>query len=287
MLIDLQLHSTYSDGYLTPTEIAKFIAEENIKAAALTDHNTVGGLDEFRLACKKLKIKPITGIEIYAKLGQRRLNILWYNFDDRSPELHKLLRGSQQRRRGNIRRALKKLTDMGIKINIDKATDKHNHYIPINHIIDDIWRVNKNKQIIRKWADAKNPRVEEIIKACFYNKKISILHESYIDIKRILKLRKKIGGQIILGHPAKSSYITREFLAKLKKIGLNGIEILSPHHSIGAVMFFQEVSRELKFIETGGSDFHCFEGDRTLIKNSWQYFKIDSRYLKGIRKIVG
>jgi predicted metal-dependent phosphoesterase TrpH len=62
MLIDLQLHSTYSDGYLTPTQIVKFIAKHGIKVAAITDHNTVSGLYEFRNSCKKYKIKPITGI---------------------------------------------------------------------------------------------------------------------------------------------------------------------------------------------------------------------------------
>lgn len=287
MLIDLQLHSTYSDGYLTPTEIAEFAAERKVKVAALTDHNTVGGLDEFRLACKKLKIKPITGIEIYAKLGHKRLNILWYNFDDRDPELHKILRETQQRRRGNIRRALQKLTDMEIKININKTTDKHNHYIPINHIIDDIWSVNKNKEIIRQLAGVENPRAEEIIRACFYNKKIGILCETYVDIGRILKLRKKIGGQIILGHPAKSSYITRELLIKLKKAGLDGVETISPHHSLGAVMFIQEMANELKFIETGGSDFHLSEGGNYLIQNFSDYFYIDSKYLKGVEKIIG
>ncbi|MBU4375047.1 PHP domain-containing protein, partial [Patescibacteria group bacterium] len=64
MLIDLQLHSTYSDGYLTPTELAGFLAKQGVKIAALTDHNTVGGLDEFRQACRACKIKPITGVEL-------------------------------------------------------------------------------------------------------------------------------------------------------------------------------------------------------------------------------
>jgi len=62
---------------------------------------------------------------------------------------------------------------------------------------------------------------------------------------------------------------------------------LSPHHSIGAIMFAQHISTELKFIETGGSDFHRHEGDKYSLQNSWQYFKIDSKYLKGIEKIIG
>ena len=63
MLIDLQLHSTYSDGYLTPNQLADFLSVNNIKVAALTDHNTIGGLDEFKSAFEKKKNKTISGGE--------------------------------------------------------------------------------------------------------------------------------------------------------------------------------------------------------------------------------
>ena len=99
MLIDLQLHSTYSDGYLTPAELVSFIAKQGVKAAALTDHNTVGGLGEFERACRARGIKPITGMELYVKLDNKKFNLLWFNFDDKNPELHKMLRAAQIRRR--------------------------------------------------------------------------------------------------------------------------------------------------------------------------------------------
>jgi predicted metal-dependent phosphoesterase TrpH len=55
MLIDLQFHSTYSDGYLTPTQLAQFMSKQGIKVAALTDHNTVSGINQFKKPCNKLK----------------------------------------------------------------------------------------------------------------------------------------------------------------------------------------------------------------------------------------
>ena len=138
MLIDLQLHSTYSDGYLTPTELADFLLKNKVEVASLTDHNTVGGLDEFKLACRKNGIKPIAGMEIYVKLNHKKFNLLWYNFDDKNPGLHKLLRLSQVRRRNQIRRALIKLKKLGLIINENKILDKYGHYISLNHIIKDI-----------------------------------------------------------------------------------------------------------------------------------------------------
>lgn len=286
MLIDLQLHSNYSDGYLTPTEVAKFIASQGVKVAALTDHNTVGGLDEFRRACRKYKIKPITGLELYTKLGGKRINLLWFNFDAKDPELHKILRDSQIRRKNQVRKFLKRLAKNGFKIELNKILDKYTHYIPLNRLADEIWAVPSNREKIKKELGLKNPRESEIIGKYFYGKK-NTLREIYIDIRRILAIRKRINGQLIFNHPAKHNQLRRDMLLKLKKLGVDGIEVISPHHSVGSVMYAQAMARELDFITTGGSDFHRHEGENYPIQNSFQYFKIDSKYLRKINKIIG
>ncbi len=287
MFIDLQLHSTYSDGYLTPTQLARFMAKQGVRIASLTDHNTVGGLDEFRRICRTYKIKPIAGLELYVKLNNQRFGILWFNFDDKNPELHNILRDSQTRRRNQARTILQKLFDQGFKIDVNRILDKYNHYIPINQVVDDIYALPYNRKKIKRELGVVNPIEGEIIMEYFKNSEIGILHESYININRILKLRKKIGGQIILNHPGKRHKLKRDFLEKLKKSGIDGIELFSPHHSFGAIMYIQFISRELDFINTGGSDFHRFEGGSFAIQNSWQYYKIDSKFLRKIEEVIG
>lgn len=288
MLIDLQLHSTYSDGFLSPTDLARYMAGHGVKVAALTDHNTINGLNEFRQACERHDIKPITGLELYTKLDGKKLNILWYNFKEPDAELHQLLHNSQMRRRGKIRKALKKLIKLGFKLNIDKILDQYSNYIPINRVARDIWVVPENRKKIKRQLKNNYPREDAIIKEYFYNKKIGRLNESYIDLKRILKLRKKIGGRLIINHPAKFGSINVEFWKKLKNLGIDGTELLSPHHSFGAIMYIQYLTRQMGFIETGGSDFHYVENIKDLkIENAWQYFKIDSKYLRGVNKIIG
>lgn len=287
MLIDLQIHSNYSDGYLTPTELVKFIAKQGVKVAALTDHNTVAGIDEFKKACLSQKIKPIVGIELYTRLRNRKFNVLWYNFDRKSPKLHKMLRDSQVRRRQHIRTILERLVEQGFKIDINSLLDKHIHYVPINHVIDGIISNKDNLQRIRKEMGLRSPREEQIIAHYFYNQQVGILHESYIDINRILQLKKEIGGQVILCHPAKYGLIRRDLWEKLRKMGMDGAELFSPHHSINAALYIQQLARELDFIETGGSDFHKPEGGGQLLQYSWQYYQIDSQLLRGIKKIIG
>ncbi|MDD4271281.1 MAG: PHP domain-containing protein [Patescibacteria group bacterium] len=287
MLIDLQLHSIYSDGYLTPSQLADFLSESNIKIAALTDHNTVGGLEEFKLACQKKNIKAINGLELYAKLGHRKFNLLWYNFDSRDPELHNLLRASQTRRRRQIRNALIKLKQHGFKINENRLLDKFNHYIPLNHLIDHIYKIPANKKIIVKKLKTAKPGQDEILMKIFKNPAFVKISESYISLKQIIKLKKKINGQLILNHPGKHNHLDKKFIASLKKLGIDGLEVISPHHSLGAIMYTRRLAREYKLIMAGGSDFHRFEPTSDGLNNCYDYFRIDSDYLTDIKKIIG
>jgi hypothetical protein len=287
MLIDLQVHSTYSDGYLTPVELAKFLAARKIRVVALTDHNTIGGQDEFHAAAKKFGLKTISGLELYIKFHSRRFNLLWYNYDTTNSELHDILRGSQFRRRRKFRRILEKLSSHGFKLKIYKTLDKYNHYVPINRIIDELMAVSENRKKIRRELKTANPRSEEIIRHYFYNREIGILGESYIDLDRIIRLRKKIGGQLILCHPGRYQLIKKDLWKDLKGMGIDGAEILSPHHAYSTIMRMQALARELDFIETGGSDFHLFEGGAYPLQHAGQYFTIESKLLKGINKIIG
>lgn len=287
MLIDLQLHSTYSDGYLTPSQLADFLSANNIKIAALTDHNTVGGLDEFKLACQNKKIKTINGLELYVKAGHKKFNLLWYNFDQRDPELHNLLRTSQTRRRRQIRKGLIKLQRRGWQIDPSRLLDKFNHYLPLNHLIDRIFEIPANKKIIIGKLNLANPSQDEILVNIFKNSAFAKINESYIGLKQIIKLRKKARGQLILNHPGKHNQLNRKFIATVKALGLDGLEVISPHHSIGAVMQAQRLAREYKLIMTGGSDFHRFEMAPARLKSCYNYFTINANYLTGIKKIIG
>lgn len=288
MLIDLQTHSMYSDGYLGPTELAEMLAKQGVKVASLTDHNTVGGTEEFAVACQKLGIKAIVGMELYVKLNHKRFNLLWYNFDKNHPDLHKALYTTHVKRKANVRHILNNLRDSGFKIDVDKILDRFNRYTPINHIVDEFLAQPGVLAQVKKTLKTKGqPREEEVMREYFWNLKYGQLRETYMNVERVLKLRKKIGGQIILNHPGKNNSLHHEFLMKLKKLGFDGVEVLTPHHSIGATMYAQYMARELGFIQTGGTDFHKSEAMGGLIQNCYDYFKIDSKYLEGVEKIIG
>ena len=297
MLIDLQLHSTYSDGYLKPSELIRFINKKGIKVAALTDHNTLSSLDEFKQEAKRYNIKVINGLEIYAKYKAKKINLLWYNFDQKNENLQKLLKEIQQHRFYNCKKYLEKLKKDGYKIDEDKILSKFNDYIPINRLTDKIMSNKFNHSLVLKRLKQKSklkgkyflaPREENILGELFFSKKNGNLNESYINAERLIKLKKEIGGQIIFCHPGKSNRLSNNMTEKLKKAGIiDGLEVLSPHHSISTIMYTQFLAEKLDLIASGGSDFHRFENKYSPLKSSWDWFYIDSNNLRRIRDIIG
>ena len=286
MLVDLQLHSNYSDGVLSPNQIAKLLKSYKIKFASLTDHNSVSGQKKFKKACHKLGIKTVYGLELYVKYKSYNFNILWYNYDIDSLKLEKLLKSTWQRRRRKLEQSLEPLYKKGIKIDFDKYLEKNTEYLPVNRLVDYIWQVPANRRIIRDDLEIYRPREEEIIKHYFYPKGGSKLKEARVSFERIVALKNEIGGQILIAHPALGRRVNYKLIKNLADIGLDGLEVFSPHHGYNSIVHLLSIANELNLIVSGGSDFHLAAEKGIKSKYAWDWFKIDSLYLKNINKII-
>lgn len=86
-VIDLHTHSTFSDGIVTPTALLHQAKGRGLVALALTDHETVAGLDEARLAAKDVGIDFVPGVELNTDVGRHEVHILGYVVDDTDPVL--------------------------------------------------------------------------------------------------------------------------------------------------------------------------------------------------------
>ncbi|PKM91702.1 hypothetical protein CVU82_00635 [Candidatus Falkowbacteria bacterium HGW-Falkowbacteria-1] len=292
MIIDLQFHSVYSDGYLNPKDLARFVASRNVKVAALTDHNTLAGINEFKEHCQRYNIKVINGLELYCRYKRKTINILWYNFDDKNEKLLGILEETRKRRYLMVKKALLRLKKRGFRLNVDEILSEFKHYIPINRLAEKITKNHFNYSKIFKEVRIKNKfvktlREEDILGVLFFNKKSDRLNESYINVERVVELKKEIGGQLIFCHPGKYNKYAGDIILKLRDMGVDGLEVLSPHHTVGAVMHAQFLAETLDMIASGGSDFHRFEeGENFKIRSFDDWFKIDSKYLRRIKEII-
>lgn len=95
--VEFHCHSTYSDGSLSPRELAEQLAADGVAFAALTDHNTVEGLPAFEQALLRHEVGVVTGVEITAWHGAQEIHLLGYGFDPDHAELQEVLRALRQR----------------------------------------------------------------------------------------------------------------------------------------------------------------------------------------------
>ncbi|MCG2687052.1 hypothetical protein L6278_02875, partial [Candidatus Parcubacteria bacterium] len=117
--------------------------------------------------------------------------------------------------------------------------------------------------------------ITEIIAKYFIRNKKSICPETKISIEQAIKLIKSAGGQSVLAHPGQQLFWKDDNLIfELQKMGLDGVEAISSHHSWQEIEHWQKVAKELGLIITAGSDFH---GDLPKewgfpIQSPWDYF---------------
>lgn len=120
MCIDLHTHSIYSDGSSTPAELIELAAHNGLKGLALTDHDTVEGVNELMLLGEQADMTILSGVEISTTLRQYTLHILGYGIDTANPILHQWLKPLQE---GRVRRneiILEKLQGLGIDVTAEE-----------------------------------------------------------------------------------------------------------------------------------------------------------------------
>jgi predicted metal-dependent phosphoesterase TrpH len=118
--VDLHTHSTASDGSLPPAEVVRLADQARLAAVALTDHDTVAGIDEARRAAQDLpEIIFVPGIEISAAFTKGTLHILGLGIDPASPRLAQTMATLQNARATRNPRILQKLADMGMTLSME------------------------------------------------------------------------------------------------------------------------------------------------------------------------
>ena len=117
--IDLHVHSNASDGTLTPTEVVKLAKESGLSVIALTDHDTVDGIEEAIEAGKKYGVQVIPGIELSAEYKNGDLHILGLNIDYTNEEFKNKVAVYQDSRDNRNKKMIKKLNEQGFPVTWD------------------------------------------------------------------------------------------------------------------------------------------------------------------------
>lgn len=249
-LIDLHTHSNASDGTCSPAQVIERAAQNGLAAVALTDHDTVAGIDEAIQASHTLsqKIQVIPGTELSVAYKNKDIHIVGLFIDHHSPALQKITNLLIQRRIARNEQMIANLQQAGIPITM-KAITKDNpdtvvtrahfaRFLVENHI------VSSPQDAFRKYLDTSTP---------YY------VPREYIQPEEGISLILQAGGVPVLAHPLHYKLPPAELETLLKRLvtaGLMGIEVMYSNHTGRDEAYAKSLARKFHLMPSGGSDFH-------------------------------
>ena len=248
-MIDLHSHSTASDGALSPTELVKYAKDKEMDAIAITDHDTVEGIEEALSAGKEFDLEVVPGIEISAEFPEETMHILGYYVDFKDQKFIENISVLQKARAERNPRIVENLQKLGMNIEYDEILkEAGSGQVGRPHFA----KVLINKGYVKTTQQAFNRYLKK--GAPGYEDKFRFQPEDAIS--HILNA----GGIPVLAHPATLKCKTAEELeAEIKKLigyGLKGIEAHYSDHTNSQAEFYNNLADRYGLLITGGSDFH-------------------------------
>ena len=241
---NLHLHSTHSDGALTPEELVMVAKEEGYKAIAITDHDTATGFPEMKAACEREGMEYLFGVE-FSTLVPADYHIVGFSFDPEYPEMKQYLADMGERQTDNTKKcfelAVSKGDIEGITWEEVMAYNKDVMWICNNHV----FRAMKAKGLIDD-----SQYIEWFIKN--FREQRS-LFPPIVDFKpahEIIKLIKDAGGFAVIAHPDKNL----DDMDYLIESGLEGIEVIHPSLNYEIKERAYKIAMERNLFISGGTD---------------------------------
>ncbi|MBA7634110.1 3',5'-nucleoside bisphosphate phosphatase [subsurface metagenome] len=243
--VDLHIHSTASDGHLSPAEIIHHAAERGLSVIALTDHDSVDGITSALAAAKAFpKLKVIPGVEISTEIAQGDVHVLGYFIDYTDRELQVKLAGLRDSRLKRAKGMLAKLKNLGIHIDWERVREiAGTGSIGRPHIA----QIMLEKGYITSLKEA-------------FDKYIGRGGPAYVEREKMtpaeaVELILKANGLPVLAHPFTANNPER-LIVELMASGLIGIEAYYKDYTADKISSLVSLADKYGLIATGGSDYH-------------------------------
>lgn len=249
-LIDMHMHTNYSDGELSPDELINLAIENGIETMAITDHDTIEGIKTVDKS-KYPDIEIINGIELSAKVEKGRMHILGYDIDLENKNLNKKMTELKDNSIDSLLSTMEQIKrDYGIRFNYEDIKEMINAHHNLN-------RVDLAKLCIKYgYADTVQDAFDKYLIAARDKIRQTITGLQYPEC---IELILNSGGIPVLAHPKSLELSKKELLILLKDMincGLKGIEVYHSSHSKEEMNLYLEIAKEYNLLISGGSDYH-------------------------------
>jgi 3',5'-nucleoside bisphosphate phosphatase len=250
VIVDLHSHTTASDGILTPSELIKRAADNQISMLAITDHDTIKGLPEAKATIERdnLPVKLIYGVEVSTIWKNNEIHIVGLNVDIDNPQLLELLLTQEQ---GRIDRAIS-ISEKLAKVSINDAYQQAQQFskgdivsrahfarfLVANGYVKDVKRAFK--KYLGKGGYAYVPA-----KCCSIADAINAIHNA--------------GGQAVLAHPSRYDLTLTKLkllISEFKSCGGDAMEVSQSRQTQDDLQRLAKLANEFDLLASQGSDFH-------------------------------
>lgn len=252
-MIDLHVHSNISDGTLTPAQVVDLAVKAGLKAIALTDHDTILGIEEALTRAKHyqqqgIDFTLIPGVELSVGYKKKDVHILGLFIDYHNEAFISLLNNMVKEREERNGKMIANFQKDGIAITMEELKEESKDAVITRaHFAKLLVRkgyVTSTKEAFEKYLDEEGP---------YY------VNRRYITPEQAVEAILQADGIPVLAHPMLYELLDEELeqlVARLKEHGLQGIETIYSTYSPEEEKKVCELASKYQLSITGGSDFH-------------------------------
>ena len=253
---DLHLHTTASDGRLTPTELVRLVAERGVPVAAVTDHDSTEGMEEAeREAARHSGLRLITGIELSADSPLDEggdVHLLGYFFDRADAALQKRLRAFREEREQRGERMVERLAKIGKPVEWERVLA----------IADgaSVGRPHVAQAMVERGYVAS---VRDAFDGYLNDQGAAFVARPHVNLGDAAEMIRRTGGVSVLAHPVYAANYER-LLHQLAEMGIAGFEVHYANFDTETRQKLASLADRLGLLPCGGSDYHAFgaEGEQ-------------------------
>jgi predicted metal-dependent phosphoesterase TrpH len=248
---DLQSHSTSSDGALPPQAVVAAAADAGVELLALTDHDTVDGVDEALQAGAARGLRVVPAVELSALDDGDDLHVLGYLVDHHAPVLRDALEAFRADRAARAVRMAEALRACGLALELPQRASIGRPHLaqaafehPDNRMRLEDEQIVNSSQLLEAYlvpgAPAFRPRTMPTVAEA-----IALVHDA--------------GGVAVWAHPfwdIAQREAVLDTIDRFAKMGLDGVEAFYPTHDKAAATLIVEQCKKHGLLTTGSADFH-------------------------------
>lgn len=240
---DLHIHSNFSDSDADLETIFKQAKKKGLACIAVTDHDTLDGMNSARTYSKSYDIELIEGLELSAEYKGAEVHILAYFVDSKNGKLKAELAQIRELRRERLLWMGEKLNSLGVEVDVEELFLKIKGAIPTRlHLalyLLEKGKVKTLRQAFGKYLSPGRPAYRARFK---------------YSAEEAIQLIRKFGGLSFIAHP--HMIPDQSWVEEFISLGADGLETVYPTMSPAKSSLYKSMTIKFQRLQSGGSDAH-------------------------------